>query len=421
MSFTQSVSQRAKHHLRPAGTSAAIAIAVLLMTVGGAAAQTDRPAGRIRLAGVYLTPAVSLANVGLESNVFNASEAPLSDFTGTLQPSLDAATRIGALNISWAGRGDLSYFRRFSDQGTAGGSHRIQFDLPINRVRLFAVHRYLNAKERPTPEIDIRVRRREQAATAGAELVLSALTRLTVSLDTGLVRFDQSASARGLLIARALDRQTDRAQAAVTHAITPLTSVTAGYSHQRERFLGDELRNNTNRRAVAGVAFQPFALLSGRVEAGVLEFVSDGGRVAGLRAPAYSADLGYVFKGRTQVGVRGDRSVSYSIDDASAYYLQTSYGSTLTHALTDALFVSVAATRQRLAHQLTGVAAPIGEPVAPLTRIEAIDTGIGFNAASGVSWSLHGIYVTREPVGGTLVTRFENLRVFLTVSYGATR
>lgn len=394
---------------------------VLLAGAGTAAAQADAPSGRFRIAGVYFTPTVSFTNVGLDSNVFNTSVAPLSDFTFSLQPAVDVATRIGAVGVSWIGRGDFSHYRRFDDQGGGGGSSRLQFEVPINRVRMFAAHRYLNTKERPTPEIDVRVRRREQEATAGAEVYVSALTRMTLTVDSGMVRFDQSASARGLVIARALDRQTDRATAFLAHAITPLTSITATYAVQRERFLGDELRNNTNRRAMAGLSFQPLALVTGRIEAGALQYLPEGDRVVGLTAPSYAADLGYVFKGRTHLGARVDRSVSYSIDDASAYYLQTSYGSTLIHAVTDSVRVSVAATRQRLEHQLTGLVEPIGEPVAPFTRLATFDTGIGFDNGSAVSWELHGVYLTREPVGGAFVTRFENLRVFLTVTYGARR
>jgi hypothetical protein len=412
MKLAHSVSERAKRHLRH-GVVALLATAV----VSPASAQTQGPEGRFNYRAISFTPGIELTDLGLDSNVFNESEHPKSDMTGTVQPSVTAAMRIGASRIAWSGRAHYTYFRRYTDQGTAGGSHRVRVDVPINRVRLFLTHDFLNAKERPTPEIDVRVRRHEQSGGVGADLQLSVLTRVTLGVDTGLVRFEQTAVG-DTVIAAALDRQTDRLNASLLHALTPLTSLTAGYSVQRERFLGDSLRNNRNGRAVVGLAFKPFALLSGRVEGGALRFVGEDRRVPGLTAPAFSADLGYVFKGTTNFGVRADRTVNYSIDDASAFYLQTSYGGSVMHHLTDNLHVALSATRQSLLHQLTGVGVSVLNGVAPLTRIQAYDAGLGYVVSSGVRWGLHATYIIREPIGSH-VTRFENLKVFAAVSYGS--
>lgn len=421
MSTRHSVSERAKRHPGASGIGRAALVVLLLACVVRPVAAQPEPDGRYRLGGLAVTPAISLYDIGLDSNVFNESAAPKSDFTMTLQPALDAAARIGAVRMAWSGRGDVSYYRRYSDQGTPAGRHRLQIDVPINRVRLFATHAYVNAKDRPTPEIDVRVRRREHLVTSGAEVHVSALTRATLTVESGLTEFDESASVRGLSIAAALDRQTDRVGASIAHALTPLTSLTGACVIQRERFLGDELRSNTNRRASAGLSFRPLALVTGRIEAGVLDYASRDHRVPGLQAPAFAADLGYVFKGRTHLALRGDRTISYSIDDASAYYLQTSYGVTVIHALTDTFQLTAGAGRQWLEHQQTSTAPPVGEPVAPLTKIAFVDTGIGYDMGAGVRWSLRASYVTRDPIGGAVATHFENLRVFAAISYGTGR
>jgi hypothetical protein len=405
--------------------------AVFATTVASVAAagQADVPAGRFHYGAFWFTPSITFSNIGLDSNVFNESEAPKSDFTASMQPSLDTAVTVAGARVAWSTRGDISYFKRYSDQGTAGGTHRLQLDVPINRVRLFLRHGYVNAKERPTPEIDVRVRRREHSASAGADVVLTALTRMSLTADTSVATFDQSAGPTAAAIAKALDRQTDRATATLTHALTPLTTLTAAYTVQRERFLGDALRNNTNGRAGVGLSFKPLALLSGHIEAGLLEFNSQDRRVPGLRAPAYSADLGYVFMGRTHFGARADRAVSYSIDDASAYYLQSSVNGTVRHALTDTFHLSVSVGRQSLFHQVTlsvpaTSSAPTpatGDAVPPLTLIDIYDAGLGYDLSSAGQWALHASYITRRPIGGEQVTQFENLRLFLSVSYGLGR
>jgi hypothetical protein len=418
MKSAHSVSERAKRHLRHGLSRFGIVALLSGLVVSPAWAQTDGPEGRFRYGAISFTPSIELTDLGLDSNVFNESDAPKGDFTGTVQSSLSAGVRVGASRIGWTGRGNLNYFKRYSDQSTLGGTHRFRVDLPINRVRLFLTHGLVSAKERPTPEIDVRVRRRERSAGAGLDMQLTALTRVSVGVDTGLVKFDQTATALDIEIAKALDRQSDRASASLMHALTPLTSLTANYTIQRERFLGDALRNNFNSRSAIGLSFKPFALLSGHIEGGVLQYASQDQRVPGLTAPAYSADLGYIFKGTTHFGIRADRTVSYSIDDASAFYLQTSYGGTITHHLTDAVHVAVSASRQSLLHQLTGVGAAPIDGIAPQTRVHAYDAGLGYTASAGVRWGLHATYIVREPIGG-IVTRFENLRVFAAVSYGS--
>src|SRR5207237_10796123 len=128
--------------------------------------------------------------------------------------------------VTGNGRGDFVFFKRYTDQSTAGAVQTGRVDLRFNRVRLFATDSYVTARERPTLDVDIRVRRVENAVAAGLDFRLSPLTSIVLSAQSGMTAFDQSASVDHGQIAAALNRHAQQIGATVVHQLTPLTALT---------------------------------------------------------------------------------------------------------------------------------------------------------------------------------------------------
>jgi hypothetical protein len=379
----------------------------------------EAPTARFRSGPLSLTPTIVLSSIGLDDNVFNEATDPKSDFTAAAQPGLTAWLRVGRSRLTWSGRADAVFFKRYSSQSTLGTAQSVRFDLPINRVRIFVTDTFLNARERPSLDIDTRVRRTEKTVGGGIDVELTTRTKVALTAQRGVVAFDEGASVERVSLANALDRRVDQFGISVNHALTPLTALTAAFSTGIDAFHVDRLRDSRRRRLGIGLEFKPLALVAGHVDVGVLDFRPSDARLPALRAPAVGADVGYTFGGVTHCSVRIDRGVSYSVEDASAYYLQTGVAVGLVHYVRENLDVAANVARQRLDYRSTSVALiGVGSITArPQTTVTLYDAGIGYHVTPGVRWGMHVAYSTRDTHAGTL-GGYRNVRMYASVGYG---
>jgi hypothetical protein len=409
------------HRAAPkARTLALIAVLHALMAAVPAVAQDDTNA-RFHAGPVSLTPTFTVTNFGFDSNVFNDSIAPRSDITVTLLPAIDTSVRLGRARLSWSGRGDATFFKRYSDQNTTGTVNNVKLDVPLNRIRFSLSESYVNARERPTLDIDTRVRRRENAVDVSADVQLTALTHVAVSANLGGVSFDRGAAVGGVALGYVLDHSGTRFGVSLQRSLTPLTAVVGSVETQYQNFSGDSTRNNVTRRAALGLSFKPLALITGRFDVGILDFQPKGSGLQRTTAPAVSADLGYTLLGSTHFAVRMDRVVSYSLDETAAYSLQTGVGASVSHHFRESFDVGASAGRQALAYQVTPTAGGNGLVAgssAPMTVVSVYDATFGYRVA-GIHWGVHASYMERVPSGGAAVLPFRGFRTFASASYGS--
>src|SRR5205823_2815249 len=193
-------------------------------------------------------------------------------------PQLAAWLRAGRVRLAWNGRGDFVFFKRYTDQSTAGAAQSARVDLPFNRLRFFATDSYLTARERPSLDVDIRIRRVERAIGAGIDIRLTTFTSIALTAQSGATSFEQSASADGGAVAAALDRHAQQFGASFVHQLTPLTALNASFTTETNSFDANRLRDSRRNTLRVGFGFKPLALITGQVDAAVLDFTPSDSR-----------------------------------------------------------------------------------------------------------------------------------------------
>ena len=171
----------------------AVFFVALPLCSGSAWAQSEddpRSTARMHIGPFYVTPVVAIKNLGIDTNVFNAAEDPKSDFTATVGPGIDVFIPISRAVVSVSSLTDFVYFHTFASERSINQNLVIRGEVPIHRVTLFAEDSYLNTRERPSFEIDLRSRRVENQLEVGASVELARKLSVQVSGRQASVEFD---------------------------------------------------------------------------------------------------------------------------------------------------------------------------------------------------------------------------------------
>jgi hypothetical protein len=400
-------------------------LCVTLLTLGFAAtarAQTvvdfnGQP--RVTLGPVGLTPAVSLSNVGIDNNVFNAADDPKQDFTATLVPSLDTWVRAGRLAARLRSTLNVVYFRQFADQRGLNTAQDLTVALRVHRVTPFVNAKYLNTRERPSIDVDTRVRRSNSNFGAGLQAALGSRISWRLEGQRQRTDFAEDAVYLGTSLNQQLNETAVSINSSVSYAVTPLTSLVFSAQQQRDRFDLSPLRNADTLRLSPSVEFAPTALIRGRAAVGVRAFNAKDPRVPDFTGLVASIDLGYTYRGSTQLTFRADRDVAYSFSPDAPYSVQTSLSGLVTHRLGPTWDVTASAGRQHLDYRALDGATPRvdGDPLAALSGtgsafVYGAGAGLRFGHGSRMGFNVD---YSKRPAG--LSGRYENLRYYTTVSY----
>jgi hypothetical protein len=326
-------------------------LAVVLLTASVAAQVTaDQSANApVRLGPLALTPAISLQNVGIDSNVFNENENAKQDFTAVLRPQLAGSVHLGRALLSLEGQGDLLYFKKYVSERAVNGAGTASLAVGMNRVGVFLGAGYGSSKQRSGFEIDTRARTANADVFAGGTLRLGGKTSLTARAMRRNLRYDENAENLGASLSQSLDREERMATASLEHSITPLTTVRLSADLQRDRFVHALSRDTKSFRLAPGVDFKPNGHISGAAVVGYRRVAPSDAAVRPFSGLVGSADLAYTLRGLTRFGVQSLRDVQYSFDPSQEYYVIGSAIGSISRALGQTWGVSVRAGR----HQLT--------------------------------------------------------------------
>jgi hypothetical protein len=171
--------------------------AALLTLASRASAQTPvDPAAnaRVHFGPLAMSPALSLLNIGVDNNVFNEADqdAPKSDFTMTVQPKADLWLHFGRSILSGNITEDLIYYEKYENQRSANSLLRLGLEVPLTRLRLTGDVAYVNTKDRPGFEIDVRARHTELDYDGSVEIRALSKTFFGVKGRRQTVDFDDS-------------------------------------------------------------------------------------------------------------------------------------------------------------------------------------------------------------------------------------
>ncbi len=90
----------------------------VLIPVAAARGQSPDPAADavFQVGPLAFTPAISIPEFGLDSNVFNDFENPEKDFTANVQPEVDAWLRFGPLRLGARQQFNFIYFSEYRSE-----------------------------------------------------------------------------------------------------------------------------------------------------------------------------------------------------------------------------------------------------------------------------------------------------------------
>lgn len=333
----------------------AVAVVAVMLTSPSYAQDLKEPdlsKARVRLGAVALNPTIELANLGVDTNVFNAPDGlAKKDFTFTLTPKADAWMKVGRTWLSATVREDIVWYQTYSSERSGNTFYRLGWSAPLNRLAFGAQVSYLHARERPGFEIDTRPQRSELEGKVTVEY--RALARTSVAVKGGRQRVDFAKDAVFLQsnLQFELDRTVTSGAAIVRHQLTPLTSISIDVGRQQDRFEFSPLRNSDSTVAGVQVTFDPFALIKGTARLGYRDFSPVDQTLPGYNGTTAAVDLTYVLQGSTRVAVAIGRDIQYSYDVERPYYLQTGFSGSLAQQIYGPLDAVVRVGVQRLAYR----------------------------------------------------------------------
>jgi len=372
---------------------------------------------RIRAGPVAVTPSVSLSNVGIDTNVFNAWTDPKTDFTATITPQADAWLRAGRARLTVHGSLSYVYFATYRHERAVNTDDSIRLDLPFRRIRPYVGYSYLNIRERPGFEIDTRARRSEDVFFGGVDLPLTRKFTLGASWRTTRTAFRADEQFNNTYLRDVFNRRTSILTGSVRYALTPLTTLVLQAETVRERFEFSPVRDSDSVRILPGVEFNAAALVNGTARVGYRRFNMRSPGMPDYSGPIASVDVGYSLLGVTRFALSVSRDVAYSYEIQSPYYVATGIAATVTQHVGGPWSVLARGGRQRLAYHDAQSAPGMTPPQQNRTdTVRFYGGGVGYRVSPNARLGFNVDYYTREsPV---VLHNYRSLRAGTSVTYG---
>ena len=155
------------------------------------------------------------------------------------------------------------YFQTVLRQRSIDFAQDVKFAVPMNRLTPYMSGTFLNTKQRPGLDIDLRARRIVIDLLAGLDLRLGGKTTLGGSVSAAKESFAEQTIVEGVSLREQLTRRTETGVVQLTHALTPLTTISVAVEAERQTFSYDPSRDSTSFRIAPRVEFKPSALIHG--------------------------------------------------------------------------------------------------------------------------------------------------------------
>lgn len=299
-----------------------MALAVTPVVHAQTAAVDESPPDKFIFGPLGLTPRIALRNVGLDTNPLNLPGETERDVTATLEPGLNSSLRIGRGRITGKTTLEWLYFADSSTQRSLNLSQEARAEVAMNRVRPYVFGQLLRTRQRPTPEIDLRVQQHATNAGVGTSLLLGSRFRFDLEGRRSTVAFDEGEHG-SVAVANELNRDSDGVALTARMILTPLTTFVVRSEVQHDRFAFSAVRDNNSLSVVPGFELKPAALISGSVFVGFRRFDAVQPNVPDYTGLVGRIEALYLWREATLFSFGADRDVIYSIEPDQPYYLQT--------------------------------------------------------------------------------------------------
>ncbi len=420
--------KRAKRGVSRIGLLLVIASAI----PGAAAAQSDAPTpiddvrenNRLHFGPLYAQPTLQLKELGIDNNVFNTYGEQLSDFTLTFAPKMDWSVPVAKRALFQATTAaDLVWYAQYASERSIDPQLDLSGRVFFRRLTVFAESNYLNTRQRPNQEIDIRARHVDQGFTGGVEMSVTPEFSVRVAGQHLSTRYDATTEYDNTSLQRTLNRDTDGVQVKSLYRLSALTSFGVRFDDLQDRFPMSPARNSDSVRVMPGVEFKPRALISGTAYVGYRQFTPlDPKVLPDFKGLVAQLGLSYTLLGATTFGVTYNRDLTYSYDEFQPFFIDNSVGASVRRALGRKFDVLVSADRHEYEYQdLLNPATPTGPGL--LDATSRIDTTWNYAASLGYRIGHDGrlgagvSYWNRESTTRTF-RAYDNLRIGTTMTVG---
>ena len=396
-----------------------LAVGIVLCVPQQLAAQSiEPPENALRLGPVSFAPVLELRSLGYDSNVFNEDVNPRGDVSGTFLPSAEYFVRMGPARLS--GQTDVAfvYFQQFERQRSVDFAQDIKLALPMNRVTAYVMATLLNTRQRPGLDIDLRARRLQTNVIVGLDVRVGGKTTIGAFGSTSQETFANAELVDGVSLREQLTRRSASVAAQISHALTPLTSLSLVSEVQRQTFSYDPTRDSDSIRIAPRVDFKPSALIRGSAVVGYRKVRPDVPIVEPFSGPVAAVDLTYTFRGTTQVAVAADRDLVYSYRPIYPYYVLTAATVAFRQQLSSTWEFHATAGRQLLDYRqrLDDPAAAGTATGSALSKGYVYGGGIGQRLGRSSRINVDFVWSRRD--AGSVGRDFEGWRSGLSMLYG---
>jgi hypothetical protein len=371
---------------------------------------------RLHAGPFYMKPGILLKELGVDTNVFNQAGEQKSDFTFTVTPQADVAVPFARRGLLKATLGaDAVYYAQYATERSIDPQAVVRAEGYVHRVTLFVEESYLNTRQRPNYEIDLRSRHLQNDLAGGAEIRLTPKLSAEIARSYGQTRFDGDSFFLGQRLRDTLNRNTDAYTVTVREKLSALTTLGARYERQQDRFPFSGVRDTDSFRVMPGIDFKPKALVSGSAWVGYRRFTPRSPLLPSKSGLVSQLGLAYTLLGATTFGVTYDRDYQFAFETANPYFIDNSAGVFIRRAVGGKFDVLGNAARHRYSYERL-----ITQPSLAPPRIDTTDNygvNLGYRLKRQTRVGFGASYFTRRSTVA-LNRSYDGLRVGTTVTYG---
>lgn len=377
--------------IRPAACFAMIVVFASMAEAQKVPSSIEDPAANapIRLGVIALEPRVTMTNLGVDTNVFNAHDNPVGDFTFTASPGTRLWMRTGRGLFTVDAAADFVYFSEYHTERAVNSNASGLYEFRFNRFRPYVSAATLNTSQRPGYEIDARARHYETEFHAGADLRTGSKGEVRFDTQRLLYEFAGDEVFNGRPLNQELNRTLSAATVKWRQRLTALTTWVTTVAAEGERFEYADTRNSDSFRVSSGFELGRFALIRGTAFVGYRWLKpADAGTLPEFSGVTSDVNVAYTMPTQTRLGATVLRDIQYSYENSTPYYIQTGVLVTLTQRLTGRWDFQLAGGRDRLSYQ------SVIDTLERTDKVGRFGGGIGYALGEGrrISFDVDSMY-----------------------------
>jgi hypothetical protein len=374
---------------------------------------------RLHAGPLYVTPEIQLNELGVDTNVFNQAGEQKSDFTFTVTPQADVAIPLARRGLISATLGaGLVYYANYHSERSVDPRAMVRAEGYAHRLTLFIEGSYLNTRQRPNYEIDLRSRHVDTDLTGGLAVRFTPRFSLEVARRHAETRFDADALLQEQRLKETLDRDSDTYMVTARQQLSVLTTVGVRYENQRDRFPLSPVRDTNSYRVMPGVEFTPRALIRGSAWVGYRSFTPANPILSSQEGLVSQLALTYTLLGATTFGVTYDRDYEFSYEALTPYFVDNSVGVFVRRALGRQVDVLASVARHRYSYEPLAVEhIDVGALLDRIDTTDIVGVSLGYSLKGETRVGFGLSYSARHSTTRAL-RDYDRLRIGTTVAYG---